>query len=446
MLALGYKETMAYLYARLPMFTRDGSSAINKGLGRTMALCEALGNPHEKLSFIHVAGTNGKGSTSHMLASVLAAAGYKTGLYTSPHLLDFRERIRVNGEMISPAYVVDFIAQHRDLIEHIQPSFFEVTVALCFAYFAEQEVDYAIIEVGLGGRLDSTNIINPILSIITNIGLDHMDMLGNTLVQIAGEKAGIIKKNTPVVVSEYQEEVAEVFQLAAAKSNASIVFAEDEWQVVQREHVDGHLVISVEHKTEPSATATYRLDLTGWYQQKNLLGVLSAVRRLCQLGLDIPKKTVQLALQYTQDWTGLQGRWYTLSKNPYIICDTGHNEAGIREVVLNLRQTTHVNLRMVFGAMRDKDLSRVLPLLPKQATYYFCAPDMPRAMDPTVLKEKASEYQLHGCAYTTVSDALRTAIADYQDGDLIFVGGSTFVVADVMGALKSVFNVDTLNS
>lgn len=431
-----YKDTIDYLYSRLPMFTRDGASAINKGMGRTKALCEALGNPHSTLKMIHVAGTNGKGSTSHMLASILSQAGYKTGLYTSPHLLDFRERIRIDGTMIPEQYVVDFVQQHRTLIEKINPSFFEVTVALCFAYFAQQDVDYAIIEVGLGGRLDSTNIIKPILSVITNIGFDHVDMLGNTLPLIASEKAGIIKPAVPVVISEHQEETAPVFVKAAQSTGSSIVFAENEWEVLNALHDTHYQHITVLSKQSGIATE-YQLDLKGTYQQKNLLGVLSAVRILRNLGLCISEANVVDALRRTQEQTALKGRWQTISNHPKIICDTGHNEAGMKTVMANLAQEHYERLHLLFGAMRDKDLDRVLPMLPKDAIYYFCAPDMPRAMEPIMLQKKAVQFGLYGKPYPSIQEALVAALASYIEGDLIFVGGSTFVVADTLKALAS---------
>lgn len=431
-----YTEVIDYLYAQLPMFTRDGATAINKGLDRTEALCEALGNPHRKLKMIHVAGTNGKGSTSHMLASILSHAGYKTGLYTSPHLLDFRERIRIDGEMIPEQYVIDFVQQHRDIIESIQPSFFEVTVALCFDYFVRQEVDYAVIEVGLGGRLDSTNVIIPILSVITNIGFDHVDMLGDTLPLIASEKAGIIKQNIPVVISEFHEETAPIFQKVAQDLNAPILFAEDKREVIDYQQTENYLEVVVKSKQSQQKT-TFQLDLKGTYQHKNLLGVLSAVDVLQQIGIDISKANILEGLRHAQEQTVLMGRWQTISTNPKIICDTGHNEAGIREVMHNLAQEDYKQLHVVLGAMKDKDLDKVLPLLPKKAIYYFCAPDMPRALDASLLREKASDYDLHGNAYASIDEALANASTACNEKDLIFVGGSTFVVA---GALEGLLN------
>ncbi|MCT1525251.1 bifunctional folylpolyglutamate synthase/dihydrofolate synthase [Sphingobacterium hotanense] len=426
-----FAEVIEYLYARLPMFTRDGASAINPDVDKTLLFCEALGNPHQQFKSIHTAGTNGKGSTSHMMASVFAASGYKTGLYTSPHLVDFRERIRIDGQMIPEQRVIDFINDHNDLIEEIKPSFFEVTVAMAFDFFAKEKVDIAIIEVGLGGRLDSTNIINPELCMITNIGMDHMNILGDTLEEIAGEKAGIIKPNTPVVISERQESIQHVFVEKAKENNAPLYFANDYYQVNGLERKADGLHLSINNK-EDNSTKAWHLDLAGGYQQKNILGVLCAIDQLRAMGFNLPAEQVAYGLNHVQESTGLRGRWQTLSTNPWIICDTGHNEDGIREVLSNLATLSYEQLHFVFGAMRDKDLSHILPQLPNDAIYYFAAPDMPRAMPADQLKELAATFGLQGQCYASISEAFLAAKDASKEKELIFIGGSTFVVADVL--------------
>ncbi|WP_343569463.1 folylpolyglutamate synthase/dihydrofolate synthase family protein [Sphingobacterium sp.] len=428
-----YNEAIEYLYTRLPMFTRDGASAFKKDLDNTIKLCAALDNPQRKFKTLHIAGTNGKGSTSHMLAAILAEAGYKTGLYTSPHLLDFRERIRVNGQLCEKEFVVDFVNTHRELIEEVSPSFFEITVAMAFDYFEKNKVDIAVIEVGLGGRLDSTNIIQPLLSVITNIGFDHMNLLGNTLAEIAAEKAGIIKRNTPVVISEYAEETAAVFLDKAAIEHAPIQFASDNYETKMLGVDQDYL--TVQARDTAGHSADYQLDLKGSYQVKNLAGVLLAVDELRQQGFEISDQHVYQALKNVQATTGIQGRWQQLSKDPFIICDTGHNEDGIHEVLKNLATTAYDKLHFVIGAMRDKDLSHMLPYLPKDATYYFSAPDMPRAMPSEELRKEAMEFGLTGLDYASVGAAFDAAKEAYQQGNLIFVGGSNFVVAEVLARL-----------
>ena len=427
-----YAEVIDYLYSRLPMFTRDGASAYKKDLDRTLALCEALDNPQHKFKTIHVAGTNGKGSSSHMLAAILASAGYKTGLYTSPHLVDFRERIRINGEQISEQFVVDYVNTQKDLIEEIQPSFFEATVAMAFDYFAKEEVDIAIIEVGLGGRLDSTNVISPEVCLITNIGMDHMNLLGDTLEEIAGEKAGIIKRNTPVVISETNTNTAPVFQAKAKEENAPIVFADQYIKSIRLEKDSLAQTIQIE---KDSDTKQYKLDLTGSYQIKNIVGVLAVIDVIREKGFNIGDQAVHNALSNVQKLTGFQGRWQTISTEPLIICDTGHNEDGIKEVIKNLSEISYNNLHIVIGAMKDKDLDHMLPFLPKKAFYYFSNPDMPRAMDATELADKAANYGLVGHISGSVIAALNDAKDNYKSGDLIFVGGSNFVVAEVLQSL-----------
>ena len=429
-----YNEVIEYLYARLPMFTRDGASAFKKDLDNTLVLLQALGNPQHKFKSIHIAGTNGKGSSSHMLASIFAEAGYKTALYTSPHLLDFRERIRINGQMVDEQYVIDFVQTHQALIEQIQPSFFEVTVAMAFDFFAKQQVDIAIIEVGLGGRLDSTNVIKPLASLITNIGFDHMNMLGNTLAAIASEKAGIIKPNTPVVVSEYHEDTASGFIEKAKQEHAVLEFASEilhsEIKAVNEDY------LRIEVGDLDNHIEQYELDLKGTYQAKNILGVLRMIDCMRALGYDLTQDAVKNGLRKVQSFTGLQGRWQTISKDPFIICDTGHNEDGIREVLKNLANTNYKQLHFVIGAMKDKDLGHMLPLLPTDAIYYFSNPEMPRAMPSEELTAEAHQLGLKGNAYGPVIKAFEAAKQQYQDGDLIFVGGSNFVVSEVLASIK----------
>jgi dihydrofolate synthase/folylpolyglutamate synthase len=426
-----YSETLKYLYDKLPMFTRIGAAAIKKDVDNTLVLCEHLGNPQEKYKTIHVGGTNGKGSTSHMLAAILQQAGYKTGLYTSPHLKDFRERIRVNGEMMSESFVVSFTEGEKEHIEEIDPSFFEVTVAMAFAYFAEEKVDVAVVEVGLGGRLDSTNIIMPELSVITNISFDHMNVLGNTLQEIAWEKAGIIKKGIPVVIGEKQEESAPTFISKAADTSSKLVFANTDLHVADTIKDGTQLVTSV-YKNDLCIVKDIRLDLTGSYQLKNLLTVIEAVLVLNQRGFSIPDEAVYSGLANTVEITGLQGRWQTLGQNPLVICDTGHNMAGIQEVLQNIQATPHKHLHMVIGMLKDKDVMSVLRLLPDTATYYFCQPILERALPAAELAQQAERFNLKGEIFNTVTLALDAARHHAGPDDLIFVGGSTFVVAEAI--------------
>lgn len=413
------------------MFTRIGAAAMKKDLHNTIVMCENLGNPQDKFKSIHVGGTNGKGSTSHMLAAVLQQAGYKTGLYTSPHLKDFRERIRINGEMISESFVTSFTAAQQDLIESISPSFFEVTVAMAFEYFAVEKVDVAIIEVGLGGRLDSTNIINPELSVITNISLDHTNLLGNTLAEIASEKAGIIKHGVPVVIGERQEEVADIFTDKAHQNLSELVFANTTLSVADVHRQDSFLVASVD-EGQNRLFKNLKLDLTGTYQLKNMLTVIESVKVLNQRGFHIPDAAVFSALENTVQLTGLQGRWQVLSEHPLVICDTGHNIAGIQEVLENISATKYNQLHIVIGMLKDKDVTSVLKLLPTTAKYYFCQPDLERAMPANELAEKASEFHLYGQVYENVNSALTAAKNKANTDDLIFIGGSTFIVAEVV--------------
>ena len=423
-----YADTLHYLYAQLPMFTRVGASAYKKDLHNTLALCNALHNPERKFKSVHIGGTNGKGSSSHMLAAILQTAGYKTGLYTSPHLRDFRERIRINGQMIPEQEVINFVNSHQALFEEINPSFFEATVGLAFDYFAKQGVDIAIIEVGLGGRLDSTNVINPLLSLITNIGLDHQDILGTTLREIASEKAGIIKTTTPIIIGEKQAEIADVFENKAIEANAKILFASDCWTITPKETAP--LLVVNAHSSKQNLELV--LDLRGSYQVKNLAGVLTTVDELRQQGFKISEEHLKTALKQVTSLTGLQGRWQTLQQEPLVICDTGHNEDGIKEVLKNIANTPHQNLHMVWGMVKDKDVRKILELLPKKANYYFCQPNIPRGKPTEELAQEAQKYQLKGQAYTSVAEAYQQALSHAKPNDLVFVGGSTFVVAEVL--------------
>lgn len=424
-----YQQTLEYLYAKLPMFTKLGASAIKKDLTNTIAFCESLGNPQNKFKTIHVGGTNGKGSTSHMLAAILQSAGYKTGLYTSPHLKDFRERIKINGEMMNEQEVIDFVKENQEFIEEIEPSFFEATVAMAFQYFAKQEVDIAIIEVGLGGRLDSTNIINPEVAVITNISYDHMNLLGNTLPEIAFEKAGIIKKNTPIIIGQYQDEVKEVFLAKAEAENAPIRFASEEWKIGESQIINQLRKVSL---SKADFKIDLTLDLTGFYQLKNVKTILSAIEEIRLKGFKISDENIISALSQVKKLTGLMGRWQILGEKPLVICDTGHNEDGINEVLKNIALTPHQNLLMVIGMVKDKDIGKILSFLPKNATYFFCAPDMPRAKPAEELAQEAASFNLIGEAYSNVKSALIAAKNKASDQDLIFIGGSTFVVAEVL--------------
>ena len=407
---MNYQQTLQYMFERLPMFQRQGASAFKKDLGNITKLCNYLNNPQNTFKSIHVGGTNGKGSTSHMLASVLQEAGYKTGLHTSPHLKDFRERIRVNGKMAEENFVVEFVEAHKSFIEANQLSFFELTVGMAFEYFKRQQVDVAIIEVGLGGRLDSTNIITPELSVITNIGLDHTAFLGDTLNAIAGEKAGIIKPNIPVVIGERQEETTTVFDTAAEKNNAPIVYASDyEFPNLESE-------------------------LKGAYQQKNKATVQQAVAVLNErTAFNVCNRALVAGVKNVVSNTGLLGRWQIIQEsNPKIVCDTGHNKEGLTYVMRQLEEESYKHLHIILGVVSDKDLGSILPLFPKEATYYFSKPDVPRGLSEEDLQQKAAAFDLHGKKFKKISEALEAAKTASNTEDLVFVGGSTFVVAEII--------------
>ena len=428
-----YQQTLDYLFSRLPMFQRIGAVAYKPNLDNTYKIASFLGDPQKKLKFIHVAGTNGKGSSSHMLAAILQQAGYKVGLYTSPHLIDFRERISINGKMISKEVIVDFVEKYKTEFEEIEPSFFEWTVGLAFDHFVKQEVDVAVIEVGLGGRLDSTNIITPLVSLITNIGYDHMNILGDSLQKIAAEKAGILKAKIPVVVSEQQSDIYPVFTSKANELRSPIHFADKRFKIAKHKHEGGLLECDVVDK-KTNTTDTYKLDLTGKYQLKNLLGVLNTVDVLIEEGFIIEKKEVKKALSHVVKLTKLKGRWQTITQTPLVIADTGHNEDGIKQVLENLDRYEYKNLHMVFGTVNDKDIDKILQMLPNNANYYFVKASVPRALESAELQKNASKFKLKGEAFQTVETGLKAAKKAYKKGDLIFVGGSTFVVGDLLSS------------
>ncbi|MDO7886330.1 bifunctional folylpolyglutamate synthase/dihydrofolate synthase [Hymenobacter cheonanensis] len=433
---MNYPETLAWLYAQLPMYQRVGAAGFKKGLGNTEALAAALGHPETKFRSVHVAGTNGKGSSSHLLAAVLQSAGYKVGLYTSPHLREFTERIRVNGQELAPAYLVQWVASHQQLFTEVQPSFFEMCVALAFDYFAAEQVDVAVVEVGLGGRLDSTNIITPLVSLITNISYDHQAMLGNTLPEIAGEKAGIIKPGRPVVISQTQPEVAPVFEAKARQAASPLLFADARYEVrptgetTPEDYARGTQVLNVYREGQLSLEGV-QLGLLGDYQRLNLPGVLATLDELRAQGFTIPESAVRQGLREVTRLTGLRGRWSIIGQHPLVVADTGHNEGGLRLVLAQLARVPHRHLHLVIGTVNDKDVAQVLALLPRQATYYFCQADIPRALPAEALAALAAAQGLAGRAYGPVPVAVAAARAAAGPDDVVFIGGSTFVVAEV---------------
>ncbi|MBU0941851.1 MAG: bifunctional folylpolyglutamate synthase/dihydrofolate synthase [Flavobacteriaceae bacterium] len=405
---MNYQETTDWMFSQLPMYQLQGASAYKKDLTNTIALLNHLDNPQQSLKCIHVAGTNGKGSTSHMLASILQEAGYKVGLYTSPHLLDYRERIKINGTEISEDFVCDFINNNKTFFEVNDISFFEMSVGLAFSYFEKEKVDIAIIEVGMGGRLDATNIITPLVSVITNIGLDHTQFLGNTIPLIAREKAGIIKPNTPVVIGEYTRETTPVFLTIAKENQADIFFASD-------------LIDKI-----------YQSDLMGDYQQQNIKTVVQTIAVLtATTPIKVDSSAIITGLQNVVKNTGLQGRWQQLKASPKTICDTAHNKDGLMYVLNQIKKEKFNQLHIVLGVVNDKDLAEILPLFPTTANYYFCKPNIPRGLDAGLLREKAEEFQLKGDIYPSVSIAYETAIKNALPNDFVYIGGSTFVVAEL---------------
>ncbi|MGB5821489.1 MAG: folylpolyglutamate synthase/dihydrofolate synthase family protein [Saonia sp.] len=401
-----YAETLDWMFKQLPMYQEQGKFALNGKLDTIKSFSDFLDNPEEKFKSIHVAGTNGKGSSSHMLASVLQEAGYKVGLYTSPHLKDFRERIKINGKSVNQKFVVSFIEDNQPFFNKNKLSFFEMTVGMAFSYFAKKEVDIAVVEVGLGGRLDSTNIVTPEVSLITNIGYDHMDVLGSTLAEITREKAGIIKQDIPVVISEYQEETADIFRFIAQEKKSRITFAGKEIHTV------------------------YETSLLGNYQSKNIKGVLATIQELGTFKVNT--EHIKAGLQNVVKNTGLMGRWQVLQNNPDVICDTAHNSEGLSQVMEQIQQQRFDRLHMVIGFAIDKNLEGIFPFFPKEAVYYFSKPAVQRGLDIQILKEKAVEYGLEGKGYDSVSAAYKAALKNASDTDFVFVGGSTFTVAEVL--------------
>lgn len=432
-----YQETCHYLYNQMPMFERQGNAGYKEGLTNTLLLDEHLGHPHQAYATIHVAGTNGKGSCSHSIAAILQECGYKVGLYTSPHLVDFRERIRVNGKPVSERFVTDFVERERSFFEPLHPSFFEVTTAMAFQYFKEQHIDIAVIEVGLGGRLDCTNIITPILSVITNISFDHTQYLGNTLALIAGEKAGIIKRGVPVIIGEANEETRPVFEAKAKEMDAPIIFAEDKQEVLSADPLPGGGILY--HTVH---YGTLRGDLGGSYQQKNMNTILQAVYQLVKMGYlcicekpenqDKCRSEVQRAIEHVTTLTGLMGRWQVVRQHPRVVCDTGHNVGGWQYLSQQLQQQQCREMHIIFGMVNDKDLDTVLQMLPKKAIYYFTKANNKRAVNEADLQLQASKYGLRGDCYPTVHEAYTQCMKNALRDDFVFVGGSSYVVGDFL--------------
>ena len=425
-----YTETVEYLFNSTPMFQNVGSAGYKEGLDNTITLDNHFDNPHNKFKTIHIGGTNGKGSCSHTIAAILQSAGYKVGLFTSPHLVDFRERIRINGVMIPEQYVVDFVENEKDFFEPLHPSFFELTTALAFKYFAENNVDIAVIEVGLGGRLDCTNIISPILSVITNIGFDHIQFLGNTLEKIASEKAGIIKNNTPVVIGETTPETRTVFIQKATSTNSAIYLAEE--NNIIRSHQHSHNG-GIDYVTK--TYGTIHGELSGLCQIKNTATILTASNVLAKIGLAIQPENIIEGFKHVCELTGLRGRWEKIDETPITICDTGHNINGLEYIVKQLQQQKYEKLHIVFGMVNDKDIEGVLSIIPKDATYYFCQASVKRAMPSQQLKTLAEAHELKGNTFANVLDAYNSARQNASQNDFIYIGGSSFIVADLIASL-----------
>lgn len=425
-----YTETVEYLFNSTPMFQNIGSAGYKEGLDNTITLDNHFDNPHKKFKTIHIGGTNGKGSCSHTIAAILQSAGYKVGLFTSPHLVDFRERIRINGVMIPEQYVVDFVENEKDFFEPLHPSFFELTTALAFKYFAENNIDIAVIEVGLGGRLDCTNIISPILSVITNIGFDHIQFLGNTLEKIASEKAGIIKNNTPVVIGETTPETRTVFIQKATSTNSAIYLAEENDIILSHQHSHNG---GIDYETK--TYGTIHGELSGLCQIKNTATILTAINVLAKIGLAIQSENISEGFKHVCELTGLRGRWEKIDKNPITICDTGHNVNGLEYIVKQLQQQKHEKLHIVFGMVNDKDIEGVLSIMPKDATYYFCQASVKRAMPSQQLKTLAEAHELKGNTFANVLDAYNSARQNASQNDFIYIGGSSFIVADLIASL-----------
>ncbi len=425
-----YQEAINYLYEKLPMFQRIGPPAFKKDLTNTLKLCERLGNPQQAFKAIHIAGTNGKGSSSHMIAAILQQAGLKVGLYTSPHLKSFTERIKINGLAIPEKHVVEFVKKYIPLLEEINPSFFEVTVVMAFEYFAREAVDIAVFEVGLGGRLDSTNVLIPEISLITNISYDHQDMLGDTLEKIAGEKAGIIKKGIPVVIGSSQEEIVHVFHEKAYQHGSLIDIATDYYEVDEPSFTNRHLSCRI-RSIHSGTSLVLKIGASGLYQLKNLPGVMRVIDILIEKRMPVLLDHIITGLENFQEITGLKGRWQVLSENPLTITDVAHNEAGIKEILEQLLSMPVNRYHFVLGFVKEKDIHSILPLFPQTASYYFCQADVPRAMDARILAYEAGLSGLKGRIIPDVNEALQEARKQSHKNDIIFIGGSTFVVSEI---------------
>lgn len=425
---MNYQETTEYLFNSTPVFEKVGASAYKPGLQTTLALDAHFGSPHKQFKTIHIAGTNGKGSCSHTLAAILQAEGYKVGLYTSPHLVDFKERIRINGKCISEQYVINFVEKERSFFEPLHPSFFELTTALAFKYFAEQNVDIAVIEVGLGGRLDCTNIISPVLSIITNISKDHTQFLGNTLAEIAGEKAGIIKHNTPVIIGEDTTETRPVFEAKAKDAKAPICFAQDKEQqeVISTSHTTDGIVYQTKQ------WGTLKGELKGDYQIKNTNTILNAVDKLVTMDIIKHKVSIQKGIGNVCQATGLMGRWQKIEEHPLVICDTGHNVGGWQFIAPQLKAQKCKQRRIIFGMVDDKDVETVMKMLPTDAIYYWAQASTKRAINVEKIAETGLKNSLIGTSYLSVKEAFNRAKEESEEDDFIFVGGSSYIVADFL--------------
>lgn len=430
---MNYQEVLDYLYSTLPMFHRVGPAAYNRSLDKTEELLGALGNPHQKIKTVHIAGTNGKGSVSSILAAVLTQSGYKTGLYTSPHLVDFRERIRINGNNIPAQFVTDWINKWKNLLEEIKPSFFETTVGLCFDYFEQEKVDIAIIETGLGGRIDSTNVIKPMVSVITNISWDHADLLGDTLEKIAGEKAGIIKEKTPVISGTNQGKIIKVFQEFAIHKNAELIIAPEVWKVNKYSWENNFANLALENNT--GTQLNIQTDLLGEYQQENIPTALSAIDEIRKNGFNISESQLLKAFTQIKHLSGLRGRMERIGERPTVFVDTAHNEAGVKMVMAQIGAISYAKLHIVWGMVGDKDRSKIFPLLPKDAKYYFVQPSLPRAFPAAALAKEAQAFNLIGDNYGSVWEGYTAALQQAFPEDLIYVGGSTFVVGELLGKL-----------
>lgn len=422
---MNYQEAVHYLLEQLPMFQRIGAAAYRADLGNITALCEILDNPQKETKFIHVAGTNGKGSVTHIIASILQAQGYKVGVFASPHYRDYRERIKINGKLISKPFIAKFVTENQEKFKSVNASFFEITTAMAFEYFKKKKVDYAVIEVGMGGRLDSTNIITPLLSVITNISFDHTQFLGDTLPKIAAEKAGIIKPNIPVVIGETHPETKEVFTKQAKANNASISFADKELKLSDfRSDIKG-IYFTLNKKN-------YHSDLSGDYQKKNITTALAAIKQLQSQGIEIKESAIRNGLSCIKTSTYFIGRWMVMSKKPLVIFDSAHNEGGIRELVSQIKNIKYKQLHFVYGTVADKDINHILSMLPKKASYYFCKPDIPRGKEASDLLNEANAHKLKGVIYTSVKKAYKAALSKAMKDDLVIVSGSIFVVAEVV--------------